>query len=100
MNFYSKIILLCLAAFAALSLSAREVINFDTPQMQVFLPDADKTTGRVVIVCPGGSYLGHAFEHEGTQWSELFNDHGITATIRTSRGEDIDAACGQLAAKR
>lgn len=81
MNFYSKIILLCLAAFAALSLSAREVINFDTPQMQVFLPDADKTTGRVVIVCPGGSYLGHAFEHEGTQWSELFNEHGITAVV-------------------
>lgn len=28
------------------------------------------------------------------------NSQGITATIRTSRGEDIDAACGQLAAKR
>lgn len=27
------------------------------------------------------------------------NAHGITATIRASRGEDIAAACGQLAAK-
>lgn len=28
------------------------------------------------------------------------NEHGITATIRASRGEDIDAACGMLAAKK
>lgn len=27
------------------------------------------------------------------------NQHGVTATIRASRGEDIDAACGMLAAK-
>ena len=26
-------------------------------------------------------------------------DHGLSATLRPSRGEDIDAACGQLAAK-
>lgn len=27
------------------------------------------------------------------------NSHGITATIRTSRGEDIDAACGMLSTR-
>ena len=27
------------------------------------------------------------------------NSHGITATIRASRGEDIEAACGMLAVK-
>ncbi len=30
----------------------------------------------------------------------ILNEHGITATIRASRGEDIDAACGMLAAKK
>lgn len=30
---------------------------------------------------------------------DRLNAHGITATIRSSRGEDIDAACGQLAGK-
>lgn len=30
---------------------------------------------------------------------DRLNAHGITATIRASRGEDIDAACGQLAGK-
>lgn len=29
----------------------------------------------------------------------ILNEHGVTATIRASRGEDIDAACGMLAAK-
>jgi 23S rRNA (adenine2503-C2)-methyltransferase len=26
-------------------------------------------------------------------------EHGVTATVRLTRGRDIDAACGQLAAK-
>lgn len=30
----------------------------------------------------------------------ILNEHGVTATIRASRGEDIDAACGMLAAKK
>lgn len=30
---------------------------------------------------------------------DYLNNHGITATIRHSRGKDIDAACGQLANK-
>ena len=29
-------------------------------------------------------------------WTEYFNDHGIEATVRTSRGSDIAGACGQL----
>lgn len=31
---------------------------------------------------------------------DRLNDRGITATIRASRGEDIDAACGMLAGKK
>lgn len=30
----------------------------------------------------------------------ILNEHGVTATIRASRGEDIEAACGMLAAKK
>ncbi len=30
---------------------------------------------------------------------DRLNERGITATIRASRGEDIDAACGMLAGK-
>lgn len=76
-----NILLFCLMAVTGFQTSARETIDFETPAMQVFLPDSDKTTGRVVIVCPGGSYLGHAYQHEGTQWSDMFNDLGITAVV-------------------
>jgi 23S rRNA (adenine2503-C2)-methyltransferase len=31
------------------------------------------------------------------QFREYLNAHGVTATVRRTRGEDIDAACGQLA---
>ena len=81
MKLIRNIFLLCLTAVIALPSSARSVIDIDSPAMQVFLPDSDKTTGRVVIVCPGGSYLGHAYQHEGTQWSDMFNDLGITAVV-------------------
>jgi len=32
-------------------------------------------------------------------FADFLNNHGVTATIRRSRGKDIDAACGQLANK-
>ncbi|MCM1293851.1 MAG: 23S rRNA (adenine(2503)-C(2))-methyltransferase RlmN [Bacteroides sp.] len=34
------------------------------------------------------------------RFRDFLNDHGITATIRASRGEDIMAACGMLAGKK
>ena len=30
---------------------------------------------------------------------EVLESHGVEATVRLTRGRDIDAACGQLAAK-
>lgn len=50
----------------------------------------------------------HAIDDDGLQPStqatmerfrDYLNEHGITATIRASRGEDIMAACGMLAGK-
>ncbi|MBD5209468.1 MAG: 23S rRNA (adenine(2503)-C(2))-methyltransferase RlmN [Bacteroidales bacterium] len=37
-------------------------------------------------------------EERMIMFRKILNQHGITATIRTSRGEDIEAACGMLAA--
>ena len=33
------------------------------------------------------------------RFRDILNDHGIIATIRKTRGDDIDAACGQLAGR-
>ncbi len=38
-------------------------------------------------------------EERMIMFRNVLNKHGITATIRASRGEDIDAACGMLANK-
>lgn len=46
-----------------------------------------------------GSELKTAPETSMTAFRDRLNSHGITATIRASRGEDIMAACGMLAGK-
>ena len=46
-----------------------------------------------------GSELSTASEPAMTAFRDRLNSHGITATIRASRGEDIMAACGMLAGK-
>ena len=33
------------------------------------------------------------------EFRDILNDHGVIATTRRTRGDDIDAACGQLAGK-
>jgi 23S rRNA (adenine2503-C2)-methyltransferase len=33
------------------------------------------------------------------RFRDILNDNGVIATIRRTRGDDIDAACGQLAGK-
>jgi 23S rRNA (adenine2503-C2)-methyltransferase len=33
------------------------------------------------------------------RFRDILNEHGVIATIRKTRGDDIDAACGQLAGK-
>lgn len=46
-----------------------------------------------------GSDLLPSTQADMERFRDILNDHGITATIRASRGEDIMAACGMLAGK-
>ena len=46
-----------------------------------------------------GVELYPASEERMLMFRNYLNQHGITATIRSSRGEDIDAACGMLSTK-
>lgn len=46
-----------------------------------------------------GVDLKPASEERMLMFRNMLNERGITATIRASRGEDIEAACGMLAAK-
>jgi 23S rRNA (adenine2503-C2)-methyltransferase len=47
---------------------------------------------------PTGSYDGSGREAIAA-FKAALEEHGIGATVRLTRGQDIDAACGQLAAK-
>jgi len=57
---------------------------------------------KVNLICfnafPGAAYEGTAAERR-ERFQRLLLEHGVNATIRDSRGPDIAAACGQLAAQ-
>ena len=53
----------------------------DTARVVVFLPAAEKATGRAIVVCPGGGYTHLAFEKEGTRWADVFNSMGIAVVV-------------------
>ena len=53
----------------------------DKAELRVFLPDAERATGRAVVVCPGGAYSHLAMEHEGTDWAYFFNHQGIALIV-------------------
>ena len=55
--------------------------NGDTAQLTIFLPESDISTGRAVIICPGGGYSHLSFEVEGTNWGPFFTEKGIAAFI-------------------
>ena len=43
------------------------------------------------------NFSGHApTKHEIVHFADIVRSYGPTATIRRNRGNDIDAACGQL----
>ena len=58
-------------------------IEFQQPNMKVFR--ASNPNGRAIVICPGGSYLGHAIDHEGYDWAPYFNEQGITVAVLAYR---------------
>jgi 23S rRNA (adenine2503-C2)-methyltransferase len=46
---------------------------------------------------PTGAYAGSSPERI-ERFRAILEEHGLTATVRLTRGRDIAAACGQLAA--
>jgi acetyl esterase/lipase len=52
-----------------------------TPFIRVFLPAKEKSTGRAVVICPGGGYSVVASGHEGYRWATYFNPKGIAVIV-------------------
>jgi 23S rRNA (adenine2503-C2)-methyltransferase len=57
----------------------------------------------MVNLIPWNPFSGPAFARPGAErirsFQEILRAHGVQTYIRTPRGDDIDAACGQLAAR-
>lgn len=51
------------------------------PSIRVFLPEAEKATGRAVVCCPGGAYAFLATGHEGYEWAPFFTERGIAFIV-------------------
>ena len=53
----------------------------DTARVWLYLPKAEKSTGRAVVICPGGGYSHLAMNHEGHEWAPFFNNMGIAVMV-------------------
>jgi acetyl esterase/lipase len=53
----------------------------DQPSLTIFLPVKNQVNGTGVIVCPGGSYMALASNHEGWQVANWLNSLGIAAFV-------------------
>lgn len=50
-------------------------------ELWVYLPSKEKVNGQAVILCPGGAYLGLAFDHEGTHIAKWLAERGIAGLV-------------------
>ena len=78
-------LLLSALVWIALASTARQLQVRLTPggesALTVFLPDADESTGRAVLCCPGGGYANLMTDYEGTDWADYFNNKGIAFCV-------------------
>ena len=52
----------------------------DIPTITIYRPEADKSTGAAIVVCPGGGY-GALADHEGKPVAQWLNTVGVTGIV-------------------
>jgi acetyl esterase/lipase len=57
------------------------VCNVHNPTLTPYLPDAGKSTGTAVIICPGGGHSKLCLGHEGYALAEWLRERGIAAFV-------------------
>lgn len=86
----SRLFSLFVSVVCTLTLSAQTHFSTNTPDVDFFLPQQNIADGRIVVICPGGGYTILATEHEGTDWSQFFNDRGIAVAVLKYRMPEGD----------
>lgn len=57
------------------------ITHVHNPSITPYIPDASKSTGIAVIICPGGGHEKLCTGHEGYALAEWFQQHGIAAFV-------------------
>lgn len=57
------------------------VVNVHNPSITPYVPEAGKSTGTAVIICPGGGHSKLCLGHEGYALAQWFQDRGIAAFV-------------------
>lgn len=57
------------------------ITKVQTPSIEIFLPTKRNSTGKAVIICPGGGYGKLAYDWEGTEVAKWFNTQGVAAFV-------------------
>lgn len=57
------------------------VRNVQKPDIAVFLPSKKNSTGKAVVICPGGGYGILAYDWEGSDIAHWLNSNGIAAFV-------------------
>ncbi len=57
------------------------IMKVSKPTLTIYLPPASMATGKAVVICPGGGYVGESHKLEGTVIAEAFNRQGIAAFV-------------------
>jgi acetyl esterase/lipase len=57
------------------------ITNIHNPSITPYLPEASKSTGVAVIICPGGGHQKLCTGHEGYALAEWFQQRGIAAFV-------------------
>jgi len=55
------------------------------PDIEVFLPTKRNSTGRALIICPGGGYMKLAYDWEGLDYAKYLNTIGVAGIVLKSR---------------
>lgn len=55
--------------------------NVQVPTLEVFLPNKENASGKAMVICPGGGYMGIAYDWEGTDVAKHLNSKGIAAFV-------------------
>lgn len=76
------------------------ISNVITPELEIYLPEKDKSTGTAIVICPGGSYKVLSYQGEGVRTAQEFAKNGIAAFVLKYRLPDdaimIDKKIGPL----